>query len=130
MLLGCGQRTREEEASGLLTWGAGDVVSGREVGMMTGGRGGGGGREESGDMSQLERISRFGQGQTTGTKQAINAPSLYGQQMPSWHSWLQRVIDLCSLGFKPWFCHFFFLLYLLIKGLHSIKYNHINYCLI
>jgi hypothetical protein len=38
-----------EGATGLLTWGAGDVASRREAGMTTGGRGGGGGGEERSD---------------------------------------------------------------------------------
>ena len=55
----------------VLTGGAGDVASGREVGMMTGGRDGGGGGEESSDVSRLGRISRFGQGWTADRRGGI-----------------------------------------------------------
>jgi len=46
----------------VLTRGAGDVVSGRD---------GGGGGEESSDVSRLGRVSRFGRGQTTDRRGGI-----------------------------------------------------------
>ena len=44
----------------VLTGDAGDMASRSEVGTTMGGRDGGGDGEESSDMSQLGRVSRFG----------------------------------------------------------------------